>query len=256
MLIRALNYQTLKGALKNWGASLADVFWPPVCATCPKFLPLSDDGFSPQTYFCPECLSTIEFLKNTCPLCARPLSGDRPHLCGHCLKTPPLYDSVLSACLHRGAAAKSINLLKYYGQLRQLKPLAALVHTALGFSNLSFDLMAPVPLSPKRETQRGFNQSFELSQAIFGYSPNMSVIKREKDGGFHQASLTAKERQRAIVGHFKVLAPALVEGQRILLFDDVMTTGATASEITKVLKEAGALEVHILTVCRTPLHFW
>ncbi|MDR1920424.1 MAG: double zinc ribbon domain-containing protein [Candidatus Adiutrix sp.] len=243
------------------GVAIADLLWPPVCAVCPRPLPLVDDGLNLSAHFCPECLATVEIPSAACRLCGRPLAGVGEHVCGDCLVSPPPYAGARSAALHQGAVAHSISLLKYYGQLRQLKALSALGLSALarpGFSH-DFDLVVPMPLSAKRQAERGFNQTFELARRLFADRPelvNVRLLQRSRDEGLHQASLAAAQRRRAIRGHFQVAAPETVRGARLLLFDDVMTTGATAGEAARVLLKAGAAEVRVFTISRTRRHFW
>ncbi|MDR3037854.1 MAG: double zinc ribbon domain-containing protein, partial [Candidatus Adiutrix sp.] len=108
-------------------AALADLLWPPVCAVCPRALPLSEDPGRWTADFCPQCLATVELLPpEICPVCGRPFYHSSGHLCGDCLTAPPPFKTARAAAVYRGAVARSIGLLKYHGDLAQVRPLARL----------------------------------------------------------------------------------------------------------------------------------
>lgn len=244
-------------------SAAADLLWPPVCAACPRLLPLAVSGNAPEAHFCSECLERIEFMpQEICPLCGRPYFNEvAGHLCGDCLAAAPPFASARSALLYCGPVARSIARLKYQGDLSQKASLAALSsHFLAGAVEPGFyDFIIPLPISPQRLAERGFNQAAELARAIYRphrHSINEEILIRCTDGRRHQAALSGSERRRALQGHFRVPQEALVRGRRLLLFDDVFTTGATASEAAKTLMKAGAEQVDVATVARTVLQFW
>ncbi len=242
--------------------ALADLLWPPVCAVCPRLLPLSYPPADPAAHFCLDCLEQIEYMPpELCPHCGRPYFGPvKGHFCGECQVSPPPFGSARSALLYCGSVARSIALLKYRGDLSQTRALAAL--TAAGFGpgeRPAYDYIKPMPISRRRLVERGFNQATELARAFFGSGVGLideKLLIRWADGHRHQASLSGPERRRALKGHFQAADPARVRGSRILLFDDVFTTGATASEAAVTLLKAGAARVDLMTVARTVLRSW
>jgi len=111
----------------------------------------------------------------------------------------------------------------------------------------NFDVVVPIPLSIERLKERGFNQSALIARTCFGKKVEESVLKRTKNT-LPQATLSKKERLKNVKGAFKVEKD--VGGLKILLFDDVLTTGATLNEAAKVLKLAGAERVSALVVAK------
>ena len=256
----------MTGKVKSWVKTLADLLWPPVCAGCPRCLPLVDEPRLPEAHFCPECLDELEFMPEAgCPVCGRPFFQAEDHLCGDCLAGRPAYQSARSALVYAGAAARSIVRLKYHGERTQIKTLAALAGERLtspllpGEAGPEPDLIVPMPISAGRLSERGFNQASELARAL--YRPwrkliDETALTRPADGDLHQAALSAEARRKAVRGCFKIPEPLKVKGARVLLFDDVLTTGATAGEAARVLLAAGAERVDVATIARTVLKSW
>ena len=246
--------------------TLADLLWPPVCAVCPRCLTLTDDPADPASHFCPECLEELEFMPAAgCPVCGRPFFHADDHLCGDCLAGRPVYQSARSALVYAGAAARSVVRLKYHGDKSQLKTLADLSGKRLtapllpGGDDPEPDIIAPMPISAGRLAERGFNQALELARTLYRPWKKMideTALARPTDGDLHQAALGAEERRKAVRGCFKVPEPSKVRGARVLLFDDVLTTGATAGEAARVLLAAGAARVDVATIARTILQSW
>ena len=252
--------------LKTLGHTVMDMIWPPICCTCSRALPLTDGPAEAGQYFCPECLNTLELRPpSSCPLCGRPYFHTNSHLCGDCLSSPPPWNTAAWAMVYQGTAARSIALLKYHGDLNQIPALAALGRACLPWpaytgddeASIIHDLIIPMPISPKRLNERGFNQAEELVATI--YRPWRERIEtraliRKDDGRAHQATLSRTLRLKAIRNCFEVTGA--VSGAAVLLFDDVLTTGATAGEATRVLRKAGAARVDVATIARTVLQSW
>jgi len=238
-----------------WTA-LADLLWPPICAVCPRALPLAPTGAGWRAHFCPACLDTVEFLPAAlCPVCGRPFYNSATHLCIDCLADPPPFRTARASAVYRGAVASSIGRLKYNGDMTQVRVLADLA-AALP-EPPAWDVLVPLPLSPRRLAARGFNQALVLARAAFpGRILEPRLLSRPVEAELPQAVLTRRQRQRAIRGSFLVPAPDQIRDARILLFDDVVTTGATAAEAARTLLAAGAREVHLAAVARTVLDSW
>jgi ComF family protein len=117
--------------------------------------------------------------------------------------------------------------------------------------------IVPVPLHPEREKARGFNQALvigrELARATSLPLDEVSVVRAHHTQR-HRAGMDAKDRRETVENAFRVTYPGLLAGERVLLVDDVFTTGATVSSCAKTLLEAGAAEVFVLTIAR-PLHY-
>ena len=267
-------------ALTTMARAVGDTLWPPVCSVCPRSLPLNDDPLSPAGYFCAECLSEIEFMPPAvCPACARPLyDSARAHLCGDCLSRPPAFQAARSAAVYEGPVAYSISRLKYSGDLSQVAALTTLAqgvvrppvgeahdsHNGLDLGenpDWGYDVIIPMPISVPRLRRRGFNQAAELARSLYRFrqaliDERLLQRKPENRNSPGLAALTADERRRAIRGLFSVTAPLSIRGARVLLFDDVLTTGATAGEAAHEMMNAGAAGVELVTIARTVLKAW
>jgi ComF family protein len=153
----------------------------------------------------------------------------------------------------------------YEGALRaSILELKREPHVAARLSRLMFDaqqreplnsanLIIPVPLHPERERERGFNQALLLARELArlsGLSIDERSVVRRLHTERHRAGMDAKARRQSVAAAFTVRHPKLVAGRRVLLVDDVFTTGATASACASALKEAGAEEVFVLTIAR------
>ena len=214
---------------------MRDVQRFPVCRRCLKIPePLSAD------FFCVSCRTP--FL-NAFPL-------DSHGLCALCRRGLRGFDAAYCFGSYEGVLRELIHLYKY-GRIKTLaKPLGDLLAQALPRDE-RFDAVVPVPLHWRRHWQRGFNQSELLARRIARSSgiPVVNALRREKPTAT-QASLSITGRGRNVTGAFKCKRTSLMEGRRILLIDDVMTTGATAASCALALKRAGAFRVALLTVAR------
>jgi ComF family protein len=115
------------------------------------------------------------------------------------------------------------------------------------------NLIIPIPLHPERERERGFNQALLLARELArlsGLALDEHSVLRRLHTERHRAGMDAKARRKSVAEAFAVRHPKLVAGQRVLLVDDVFTTGATASACAAALREAGAAEVFVLTIAR------
>lgn len=146
---------------------------------------------------------------------------------------------------------------KFQGEPELAGPLAALLADAVvRFAPPPVDVVLPVPLAPARLTQRGYNQAWELARRVaraLGIAAHADRLLRPADTA-HQAELSRAERQRNLLGAFMVdpRQRAQLEGRRVALVDDVMTTGATADEASATLLRAGVRDVQLWVLARTP----
>jgi ComF family protein len=162
------------------------------------------------------------------------------------------YDRATAVGVYEGALAASVVSLKTVPVVgSRLSGLLAAAFLRSGF--FQTDLIVPVPLSAKRRLERGFNQSEEIASALsaaVGVDVDRKSLRRRLDTPFHRAGMDRKAREATVERAFEVCRPKLVDGRRILLVDDVFTTGATASNCAKTLKAAGAVSVNVLTIAR------
>jgi ComF family protein len=191
-------------------------------------------------FFCVSCRTPF---RNAFPL-------DAEGRCALCRGGLRGFDAAYCFGAYEGELRKLIHLYKY-GRIKTLaRPLGDLLAAALP-RDREFDAVVPVPLHWRRQWQRGFNQSELLARAI-ARRTGVPVVKalRRVQATVAQASLSNTSRRRNVAAAFRCKRPLLVEGKRILLIDDVMTTGATAASCAQALKRAGARKVTLLTVAR------
>jgi ComF family protein len=226
--------------------SLLDIVFPPMCLLC--------GGRALKKSFCEGCASLIEKERISAPICVVcgiPFTSSKgvDHVCGKCAEERPSFIAARSAFVFEGKVLDAIHRLKYSGDTSLAGPLARLACAA--HLPQSPCVVVPVPLHPGRLRERGFNQSLLIARALSRITASPLVydrLKRTRDTG-QQVGLKASERKKNVSGAFTLVAPAMFKGKKVLLVDDVVTTGATLNECARVLKRAGA-EVTALTVAR------
>jgi ComF family protein len=160
------------------------------------------------------------------------------------------FDAAYCFGFYEGALRELIHLLKYDGMKPLAGPLSAYLSRALPLDE-SFDAVVPMPLHWRRRFQRGFNQAAVLAQDVARRRkiPVLHAVRRVRDTRT-QTGLTNAKRRENVSGAFRAGHGSPLEGLRILLVDDVMTTGATGSACASALKRAGAKSVTMLTLAR------
>jgi ComF family protein len=215
-------------------------------STCPSCDSPSDSISSAP--FCKNCWSGIRrYVGPACAACATPFSSENAVICGDCIKKPPLFSKAMSFGIYEGILAEAINRYKFHGIKRLAGPLGAFL---LDFAPAGIDAVVPVPLSITGLRNRGFNQSLLLAKA-FSDKKDIPLVmdgllKCRETGP--QIGLSAKERTKNLKDAFRT--SRRFDGKRVLLVDDVMTTGSTANECAKQLLKAGAEDVSVLTLAR------
>ena len=221
--------------------SLLDLVFPPHCQGC---------GRAGQ-WFCDRCIGAVSYLQP--PLCVRcGLQTDNGLECRACLRHPlPTALNGLRAVAHYdGELRHAIHVLKYERVSALADPLGRLLSTYLTQHPLPFDLIVPVPLHPERRDDRGYNQAELLAKVIArqcGVSLNTSALVR-KLNTTPQVGLNETERRRNVQDAFQ--CKQRLDGQRVLVVDDVCTTGATLSECATALHAGGAASIWGLTLAR------
>lgn len=238
----------MKSPLLN---ALADFIFPPLCHCCRTYIPNSTD-----IHICDECLAKmLPVTSPLCPRCGIPFKGDGDnHLCGKCIKTSSSFLSARAAFIYDGKISELIHRFKYTPKPHLRKPLALLIaQELLPYKNeIVPELIIPVPLHKKRLRQRGFNQAVLLGELLSEkwQLPLLRFSLQRTRWTEPQVSLSALERHENVKGAFAVTDVGKIYGKRILLVDDVFTTGSTLNECARTLILAGAEEVHCVSVAR------
>ena len=217
---------------------------PPYCLLChdqPEF----------QSGLCPDCWHGLPFIRSPqCQYCARVLS--RPGICGECQHRPPTYDSAIAPLAYEDPVNEMLCALKYRQHLSYVRPVTGVMVDALISQRQKRpDRLCAVPMTSRALRKRGLNQSVFIARFIsraLGIPLCASLLKKTRHTD-QQSALSAKNRQSNLVGAF--VCRRRLDGQHIALIDDILTTGATANEISNTLKAAGAARVDIWVCART-----
>lgn len=232
-----------------------DVLFPPLCHVCKA--PVPEAG---ELHLCAACLGAMTPITSPlCPRCGVPhgTEGGIDHLCGSCLLTPPPFDGARGALLYDGPLQELIHRHKYGHKAHLRRPLALLAvrHLSPFVLAVAPEVIVSVPLHRTRLRERGFNQAV-LMGAVMAREwrlPLLRDILRRVRPTVAQVTLSGQERRANVRGAFAVAGPGRVAGKRVLLVDDVATTGSTVAECSRVLKGAGASAVFVATVALSPL---
>lgn len=231
--------------------ALLDLLYPRSCIGCGVSAP---DTFR---YICWNCWSdTCGIEAPFCTLCGDPIAGTVEHdfICYSCSSETPSFDGARSAARYDGVVGDALRQLKYHKGFWMAPDMAKLLQNCMTaeFPELEVDLVVPVPLHHARRRDRGFNQSDvlarELGKLLFRKT-DAGVVRRIRPTTT-QTNLTAPQRLSNVRNAFESRREKRLAGKRVLLVDDVMTTGATVNACAKALKQGGAVSVHVLTVAR------
>lgn len=234
--------------------SLLALVYPQMCHVCGANVESRHDGIA-----CSSCWATTRFFSEMDTLCwkcgaftrAR-VSPDRQQTirCGRC--DDDMFSAARACGLYEGALRAAILNLKRESHIAS--HLVRLMCEAQGRKPLAdADVIVPVPLHGSRERERGFNQAALLAGELAKMRrlplDEHSLVRRV-DTERHRAGMDAKARRKSVAAAFAVRHPKQIDGRRVLLVDDVYTTGATVSACAAALKDAGAKEVYVLTIAR------
>lgn len=225
--------------LRPAGRLLVEVVFPRRCAGCGRR----------GSWVCSDCESTLPVL--TPPWCVR--CGTSPLGPGcRCHELPPSLDKARSASPYDGWVRRAVIMMKFEGERARAESLGPLL-ARLVDEMRPIDSLVPVPLHPHRKRERGFNQSEALAVCVTGEGNRIPVVTdllvRTRPTR-HQVGLGADERRANVHGAFAVRPARDLAGQRLVLVDDVLTTGATLGNCADALKAAGAAFVAAVTVAR------
>ncbi len=203
---------------------------------------------------CKACLNELPWHPNTsCPQCGLASSGT---VCGSCLNSPPDFDATISVFLYAYPIDAMMLRYKYGNMLNLGDTFGEFLTEKVALENI--DIIIPMPMHPQRLKERGFNQALEIAKVLTKNAREKLDYKSVERQTLTppQASLPLKARVKNIKGAFKVNTDKLdkLQGKRIAVVDDVMTTGASLNELAKTLKKAGASHVECWVIARTLPH--
>lgn len=236
-------------ALKRALAPLVDLLFPPRC-------PLCGDAIGAQTGLCPDCWSDLIIPgEPACITCGRPFADGMPEgaVCAPCLGTPPRHDGIAAATIYNETSRKLVLALKHGNRIALAPMMAGLMAPKLPGVGADW-LIVPVPLHRWRLWKRGYNQAAELGRHLAGKTGATlavdALLRRKRTPSL--GGLGKKARKRALSGAITVnrKRASSLKGAKLILIDDVLTSGATSDACVSALKRVGAKTVVIACFAR------
>jgi len=235
--------------LKKLYNTVLDLLFPEkhICFFCGKH-----DKSIDEEHICLECMSKLMFIENRCIICGKPLEAESTtNRCADCIRHPHYFTSAISAVEYAGFIKKAIYNYKYGNKAYMYKAFGYLMVQAMQNNNINeFDIIVPVPLHRDKWAKRGFNQSELLAKYIskkYRIPIDTKSLRRTRKT-IDQNKLHKLQRLQNTKNAFEVRNRDIFREKIVLLVDDILTTGATADECSKVLIESGARMVIVISI--------
>lgn len=230
--------------MNNWLRIAHDWLLPRYCLLC----------LGPAEAFdlCDACRSALPRLENPCQGCGTPLSSG--HHCGRCLERPPPIDAVRIPFLYAQPVISLIRALKFQHRLQAGPVLGMLLAQHLRSAGVRMpQRIVPVPLHPRRQRLRGFNQSLQIARTLSAqlHVPVAPTLARRSKATAAQSSLqSVRERRLNVRGAFSLDTKSVAAFRHVAIVDDVVTTGATVFSLAGALRRAGVNEIQLWSIAR------
>jgi len=244
MDMRSLVNRNHRRKVYDWLTFVGDAVFPPVCLLCAAAGTKGRD-------LCGACLLELPRNEPACWRCGAPLTALGGEPCGQCQRHAPAFTATVAPYLYRWPMNKLVQTLKFSQGLAEGRLLGVLLAAAVSAAEKP-DVIVPMPLHPERLRERGFNQAMEIARPVsrsLGIPLSTNILHRVLQTA-PQTELKGSARVANVRGAFQ--ATARRTPPRVALIDDVITTGATVDEAARSLRRAGAREVTIWAVARTP----
>lgn len=249
-----MNKETVRTGLIKFGQAVLDFLYPRDCLECNAPV----ENRSEWLYLCDLCAERRVWRVTlpACEVCGYPFYGtmedEEERRCEHCEKLVPCFREGKTLMLLRKAGRSWIHQIKYEGGRHLLRDIGKLVREREDLRNYFDDrILVPVPLHPRKERERGYNQSRWIADELARFGRNCrveSLLRRTRDGG-SQTRLGREERVSNLKNTFALSRNRLIsKDYSYLIIDDVFTTGATLNACAQVLVQAGASRVDVFTV--------
>ncbi len=224
---------------------ITDWLFPPQCTHCQQHTGGAKLGY------CSQCYADLPFIEHSCQQCGQPFSGLSDH-CGKCLSSPPTFDQCFCPFEYASPISDDICRLKYGDQPQISRQLASLFLNELQqYGLVRPQALVAVPMHPAKLRERGFNQSIQLAKQL-GKALDIPVLQgilAKTTITPRQATQTLTQRKTNVAGSFSIQES--VPYQHVAIVDDVVTTGATVEEISKILKKNGVDYIQVWGIART-----
>lgn len=230
--------------------AISDLFFPRICTFC------DSSDVAADANLCDKCRNSIRFVSgHVCSVCGSPAAGfdqGKAAVCGRCLTQPPRYRKARYGTYYEGPLREALVRFKYQGALHAGQGLSELLIQSFHrhYAPSEFDIIVAVPIHRNRLISRGFNQSMVLAQRLSsetGIRLDRFAVEKIKDTP-PQVGLPRPERIRNLKESFGISNPAAVRDWRVLLVDDVGTTGSTIAECAKTIATGKAARVDVLVL--------
>lgn len=236
--------------LKKLYSSALDLLFPEegICFICDEY-----HEEVKEDHICDECRDKLFFIdENRCPTCGKPTyEVNNSGKCGYCANRSFYFNRAFSALEFRGVLRKTIYRYKFESKPYMYKTFGELMLRAFIRENVrDIDVIVPVPLHHSRKAERGYNQSQLLAKYLsskLDIPLDIKNLKRMKSTKI-QNKLDRLERQQNVNGAFIVKNSNVFKSKRVLLVDDIFTTGATVNECSRVLSDSGTKEIIVITI--------
>ena len=233
--------------VNDWLKRVQAILLPPYCVLC------GGDGQPPLLDLCAPCDADLPRNSHACVRCAAPLpSSAVPELtCGACLRRPPRFDRATVPFRYAYPLDHLVRDFKYHGRLAYGRVLGTLLADFLAAEDLPRpDVLIPVPLFPARHRDRGFNQAYEIARPVADrlHIPIEDRLCSRVRATEDQTTLTAALRRRNVRRAFALTRRP--GARHVAILDDVLTTGSTVNEMTRVFKRSGVRTVSVWAVAR------
>lgn len=230
---------------KHFVTSSIELLLPRSCLVCSKNLYTDRHGC------CLSCYEKLPFQTNACNICGQQFNAPSD-ICGRCIESPPIFKRCFCAFSYQAPIREMIKSFKYQQQPALAKVLAKLLFQEIFDHQLDLpEALIPVPMHKSRLRQRGYNQAQLIANELAKLT-NIKVdnsLLTKQSSGPPQASLSRNQRKTAVRGSF--LASSKIPYSSVAIIDDVVTTGATISEITKILQQKGVDSIQVWAIAHT-----
>lgn len=240
--------EKLKSFFSKFGKTLSESLFPPhiKCVFCADELNEKDINDT-----CEKCFHSLPFIRHACPRCGGELTKNNEGVCFNCKMTNFNFELARSIFSYGGKIKSAIYKYKYGGAKYLSEPFAIYLINYLTKWEIKPDYITTIPLHHNREKSRGYNQSKCMAEIV---AKNFNIEYKDfcikiKDNP-HQAKLGLKERKENVKDAYQLMPELrkIIKGKTILIIDDVFTTGATANEVSRILRQAKPKRIYILTL--------
>ncbi|MFC1669017.1 ComF family protein [Spirochaetota bacterium] len=221
---------------------ILDLLFPSACINCKKPVKFEENSV------CNECLSSVKLIEEKCERCSGIIEKGK---CTICSDREFYIKKNIAVAEYSGLIKELLHVLKFNKRRRLYRHLSKIAYPELLKSKIDCDMLSSVPMSSTNRWERGFNQSELISKDLSSMLglPYHELL-RENRNTISQKGLGYRDRFINVLNKYCVNDPSFIIGKKILLVDDVFTTGATMNECARILLESGALEICSLTIAR------